>query len=549
MRFQRLLLLVLGFLLFVPKSLAHPLDISISTLYTSSHSHFIEASTYLHPFEVGYLLEEKNNFQVTGIDDVLQYKEDIFGYISDSIQFKNNGQLCEIISANIPPQDEIEIMGGGLEVQYEIKCPDTISLLEYSNTLFADDFELQTNKMLFFDEKDPIQTVYERVLTAKMTSDMFDFSHPEKNYHPEQDSDNDGLTDREENMYLTNSHLPDTDFDGYSDKEEVEGGYDPRNPEVSLGQIQRVPLETAKTERYYYQLEQGKDRQIEIKDSSAPLRADIQTASESEEEATFNMQKSAQDDHEEKVPEAKITVTTEEKNEHEIGGATLFKTEGLDRCLNRIKALFEDEDFLPKLLIFVFVFMLGILHAFEPGHGKSILISYLIDHDKHMKDALRFSASLTITHLLDVILLGLAFKLFSLMSDVSKYIGLVQKIGVYVLLVVSIFMLIRQFHPQKTLPHSPKKGVILGIIAGLAPCTIGWALMITIITLNQINWMIPIIIVFGAGIFTSMMTLSFIVLKLKKKLFSKSFGLMRLAPILSSLILFIIALILALRLN
>lgn len=44
------------------------------------------------------------------------------------------------------------------------------------------------------------------------------------------DSDNDGLTDPEENFYGTNIDSPDTDGDGYFDGEEVRGGYDPLIP-------------------------------------------------------------------------------------------------------------------------------------------------------------------------------------------------------------------------------------------------------------------------------------------------------------------------------
>ena len=41
------------------------------------------------------------------------------------------------------------------------------------------------------------------------------------------DSDNDGLTDAQEKIYGTNANNPDTDGDGYTDGNEVKGGYDP----------------------------------------------------------------------------------------------------------------------------------------------------------------------------------------------------------------------------------------------------------------------------------------------------------------------------------
>ncbi|HMB65420.1 MAG TPA: thrombospondin type 3 repeat-containing protein, partial [Patescibacteria group bacterium] len=49
---------------------------------------------------------------------------------------------------------------------------------------------------------------------------------------PERDTDNDGLSDKEEiNTYGTSPYLKDTDSDGINDKEEVERGSDPNCPQ------------------------------------------------------------------------------------------------------------------------------------------------------------------------------------------------------------------------------------------------------------------------------------------------------------------------------
>jgi hypothetical protein len=46
----------------------------------------------------------------------------------------------------------------------------------------------------------------------------------------QQDSDADGLTDQEEEIYGTDPDNPDTDSDGYLDGEEISAGYDPTKP-------------------------------------------------------------------------------------------------------------------------------------------------------------------------------------------------------------------------------------------------------------------------------------------------------------------------------
>lgn len=85
---------------------------------------------------------------------------------------------------------------------------------------------------------------------------------------------------------------------------------------------------------------------------------------------------------------------------------------------------------------------------------------------------------------------------------------------------------------------------MLAVIAGLAPCTIGWGIMVALITLDKFAWIVPIILVFGLGLFTSMMILSFFIIKIKNNTLLKNSYFLRYAPVLSSALLFCIALFL-----
>ncbi|MFH1890442.1 MAG: hypothetical protein ABIJ91_02670 [Candidatus Kuenenbacteria bacterium] len=55
----------------------------------------------------------------------------------------------------------------------------------------------------------------------------YDDYYKNENFSPAIDSDNDGLTDQEEELYKTNKDNPDTDGDGYNDGEEAANIYDP----------------------------------------------------------------------------------------------------------------------------------------------------------------------------------------------------------------------------------------------------------------------------------------------------------------------------------
>ncbi len=67
-----------------------------------------------------------------------------------------------------------------MQIQYDLQCSEKIGVIEFTNTLFIADFELQTNKMLFFENGNLTEPVYERILTVKTFKNAFDFSDPER---------------------------------------------------------------------------------------------------------------------------------------------------------------------------------------------------------------------------------------------------------------------------------------------------------------------------------------------------------------------------------
>jgi len=218
----------------------------------------------------------------------------------------------------------------------------------------------------------------------------------------------------------------------------------------------------------------------------------------------------------------------------------------LQEFLEKIKLLFEKDDLASLIMIFVFIYVLGVLHAFESGHGKSILISYLVEHDKGMKDAFIFSIIMTGTHLLDVIILSVVFKIISMTGDIYNYVNNIQKIGAAVLLLMGIYYLIKNFVPKSNYDNESgyQKAAWLGLIAGLAPCTIGWAIMVIMLSIGKINLVIPVVIFFGLGIWTTLLFFSFVVVKIKQKFVSRIKSLTRVTSVASALMLIAIAIML-----
>lgn len=551
-------MLLLVFFILPTTGSAHPLDITGTEIQIDIEKGTLETSTFIHPYLSNLLLEENGIFS-TYIDTVYEYPEILSDYVQERFRISSAGRACSVESINLPPMDEFELLGGGVELEMTWLC-ESMGEIEYTNSIFVEYSSLQTNRMFFYQKDKLENSIHEKILTAKVISHSFDINKPNKK-EKIVDTDQDFVGDDEEDLYGTDKNLPDTDFDGYSDREEIDNGWDPLLALASLGQKQLVDVELAEKKskdhitsltktslqeveelkqvdeveaegliQESYQIGETEARDVKSKDSIEILQFD--------DKSSYEVVDKEKEPVEDKPRVTQNPPQTENKNQ----GPDFFQTTKLASVLQKIKTAFESGTFLSILLIFFFVYILGALHAFESGHGKSILISFVVDEKNKLNDAIKFSSVLTFTHLIDIVILVLAFKLFSLTAEASKYMSLIQEIGAYLLLVIAIFYLINNLRPRKESVINYKNATILGIIAGLAPCTIGWALMIAIISINKTEWLVPIIIVFGLGIFSTLLVFSFVLTKLKDRIYKKSIDISRYAGIASSLLLLIIAL-------
>lgn len=65
--------------------------------------------------------------------------------------------------------------------------------------------------------------------------------------------------------------------------------------------------------------------------------------------------------------------------------------------------------------------LLGALHAFAPGHGKTVMAAYLVGGRGSLRDALVIGASVTVTHTLGVLVLGAVLTVVGLASPERAY--------------------------------------------------------------------------------------------------------------------------------
>ncbi len=93
------------------------------------------------------------------------------------------------------------------------------------------------------------------------------------------------------------------------------------------------------------------------------------------------------------------------------------------------------------IMIYSGAILLGALHAFEPGHGKTLIAAYMVGTKGRAWDGMLLGAIVTITHTFSVILLGIVAQMLSkTYSDqvLHDWLGLVSA---GIILIVGLWML------------------------------------------------------------------------------------------------------------
>lgn len=192
---------------------------------------------------------------------------------------------------------------------------------------------------------------------------------------------------------------------------------------------------------------------------------------------------------------------------------------------------------------------LGALHAFEPGHGKTLIAAYMVGTRGRAWDGVLLGAIVTITHTFSVILLGLAAMMLSKRySDetLHNWLGLVSAA---MILIVGIWMLRQRLssaghshfhlfgggshdhhhphdshsheHPHPHEPHSHHQPaaataakptsklelLLLGMSGGIIPCPAAIATLLIAIGAGKIGQGLTVTLFFSLGLGLVMITI------------------------------------------
>ena len=196
------------------------------------------------------------------------------------------------------------------------------------------------------------------------------------------------------------------------------------------------------------------------------------------------------------------------------------------------------------IVLYLGAMALGALHAFEPGHGKTIIAAYMIGTRGRAIDGILLGFIVTFTHTFSVIILGIIAKLLSQTYSEEQLHGWLGLFSALLILSVGLWMLRRRLsgrgqahshdhhghthhdhhghhhghHHYHDHPHDSEKPVaearpgtwnllVLGISGGLVPCPAAIATLLAAIAAGRIAKGLTMAIFFSLGLGLVMMTI------------------------------------------
>lgn len=159
------------------------------------------------------------------------------------------------------------------------------------------------------------------------------------------------------------------------------------------------------------------------------------------------------------------------------------------------------------------IFMLGCLHALEPGHGKTFLLAYTIGGKLNFQKIILLTASLLLSHFFVLSIIAILFNILlneisnSFLHDFSHWIApiIIILFGSYIL--IRAIYKMRHIHNDDCGHDHGKFGdskienpITVGILTGLLPCASSIAVIVMTGMTPSIASIIKFIAIYVLGI-------------------------------------------------
>jgi ABC-type nickel/cobalt efflux system permease component RcnA len=157
--------------------------------------------------------------------------------------------------------------------------------------------------------------------------------------------------------------------------------------------------------------------------------------------------------------------------------------------IEKLKSLFQeaadDKKPLTYLLILLFAYIYGVVHAIGPGHGKTLVASYFLSNDRSYTKALLISLAIGVVHTFSAFFLTLVIY-FLIETFLAQFmqdtIAITTKISAFVIIAIALHLFYKKYRSYRAKKHASSCGcgsckvdsnstdLALIVSAGIIPC-------------------------------------------------------------------------------
>ena len=223
---------------------------------------------------------------------------------------------------------------------------------------------------------------------------------------------------------------------------------------------------------------------------------------------------------------------------------------------DRLSQILSGDDLRLRAVILgmLVAFSLGALHALSPGHGKTVVASFLVGARGTARHALFLGVVVTLTHTIGVFLLGLVVLFLSrsiVPEQIYPWIGFLSGLTI---LGVGVNLFRQRLGHLTHAPHGHSHEIppeitfrnllALGFSGGIVPCPSALVVLLSAIALHRVGTGLLFIVAFSLGLASVLVAIGILVVRASRLLsrFDSNRSAIRLVPLASASIISVLGL-------
>lgn len=222
-------------------------------------------------------------------------------------------------------------------------------------------------------------------------------------------------------------------------------------------------------------------------------------------------------------PERKVSEATKT-----LGKNKEVRVEKKSSLFEKLKLIMEGEKIAWQYLFvaLILAFLLGMFHALEPGHGKTIMAAYIVGSNGTIIDVLVLGLSVAFAHISVIVILTvvtLYLSQYILPTTLYPYLTLFSGIIVIIMALVLMKRAIKgKHHHSHDADFNAKLNLFqtiqLGFAGGLVPCPAAIVIFLIAIQMKKLILGLVLILFLSLGVAVTLIIIGFLIVYSKKML-------------------------------